>query len=269
MLKPIFLPAMLAVQNATTLIIEPGVVVEFQGHYKLIVEGKLLAVGTQTDTIEFTVNDTTGLSNTETTDGSWHGIRFKNNTSADSSKLVYCKIQFGKATDGDDETDSEDDNGGGIYINDFSKLRIENCLIDHNIAIKYGGGIYAFLSELIISTNYAKSGGGICCEGISLDYGHSLIINNYIKNNEAHLFGGGIYSTYSKPNIIGNEIDENISFQGGGIYIDYYDGASIERNKIRNNSSVQGGGVFLRSVWPVDFLRDMAVEFMFNLLMEI
>ena len=102
----------ITIADATTLTIEPGVVVEFQGHYKLNVEGILLAIGTETNTIEFTVNDTTGLSNKETTDGSWHGIRFVNNTSADSSKLVYCKIQYGKATDGDDGTSSEDDKGG-------------------------------------------------------------------------------------------------------------------------------------------------------------
>ena len=165
----------ITIADATTLTIEPGVVVEFQGHYKLIVEGVLLAIGTESDTIEFTVNDTTGLFNTEITTGGWHGIRFINNTSVDSSKIVYCKIQYGKATDGDSGTGIEDDKGGAIYNNSFSKLLIENCLIDNNIASYYGGGIYNYESAIIINKNIISNnnseweGGGIECRGA--DYG--------------------------------------------------------------------------------------------------
>ncbi len=46
----------------STLRIEPGVIIEFQGHYSLEVQGQLLAIGTEIDTILFTVKDTTGFS---------------------------------------------------------------------------------------------------------------------------------------------------------------------------------------------------------------
>ena len=109
----------ITVVDGTTLTIDPGVTVEFQGHYKFIVDGVLLAEGTEADSIFFTVNDTTGFYDIETTNGGWHGIRFENNTSVDSSKLVYCKIQFGKATNGDDQTTRENDCGVAIFVDHF------------------------------------------------------------------------------------------------------------------------------------------------------
>jgi hypothetical protein len=63
------------VSNDSTLIIEPGVRVEFLGHYELKVMGRLLAEGTQTDSILFTVNDTTGFFESDTSLGGWYGIR--------------------------------------------------------------------------------------------------------------------------------------------------------------------------------------------------
>ncbi|RKY90236.1 MAG: hypothetical protein DRQ13_12885, partial [Ignavibacteriae bacterium] len=54
------------IQNGQSLIIEPGVEVNFQGHYKFFVNGNLQAVGTEADTIFFTTDDqVTG----------WGGIR--------------------------------------------------------------------------------------------------------------------------------------------------------------------------------------------------
>jgi hypothetical protein len=88
----------ITIPDGLTLTIEPGVLVEFQGHYKFIVEGRLLAVGTETDTIVFTINDTTGFSIPDTSLGGWHGIRFNWTSPAnDSSKIIYCKLQYGKA----------------------------------------------------------------------------------------------------------------------------------------------------------------------------
>ena len=53
----------ITIPNDSTLTIEPGVEVVFTGHYKFNVQGRLLAIGTETDTIVFTINDTTGFHN--------------------------------------------------------------------------------------------------------------------------------------------------------------------------------------------------------------
>ena len=66
----------ITVPDSLTLSIEPGVEVVFTGHYKFNVQGRLLAIGTETDTIVFTINDTTGFHNVNIPDGSWTGIRF-------------------------------------------------------------------------------------------------------------------------------------------------------------------------------------------------
>jgi len=239
----------ITIQNATTLTIEAGVKVEFQEFYKLTVEGQLLAVGTQTDTIEFTINDTTGFYHyPESSAGAWHGIRFENNTSADSSKIVYCKLHYSKATDDDNNSVTEDDNGGAIYVNGFSKLLIQNCLITHNKATKKGGAIYEYESELKILKNSflhndANSGGALYCKGSGSLFNNATIQYNIIDNNSS-VNGAGIYTDYAKIYILNNQIINNTaSFMGGGIYAYYTTQNIIENNKIINNTSDLGGGI--------------------------
>jgi len=67
----------ITVNAARTLTINPGTYIEFQGHYKLEVQGCLLAIGTKDSNIIFTVNDTTLLYDLDTTAGGWNGIDFK------------------------------------------------------------------------------------------------------------------------------------------------------------------------------------------------
>ena len=57
-----------------TLEIKPGVEARFTGTYKLNVQGRLLARGKQNDSILFTLDDTSGITNDYTK--GWNGIRF-------------------------------------------------------------------------------------------------------------------------------------------------------------------------------------------------
>ena len=101
--SPYLIQGNILIVKDSTLIIEPGVTVEFQGYYKLNVQGRLLAIGATADTITFTAANTTN---------GWKGIRFDNTHSAnDTSKIMYCKIEYGNATGGE-----PDRYGGGIYI---------------------------------------------------------------------------------------------------------------------------------------------------------
>ena len=228
----------------TTLVIEPGVLVNFQGHYKFKVYGRLLAIGTEQDTITFTAQDTAL---------GWHGLRFynTNSTGQDTSKIIYCKLEYGKA-EGPDE---EDNLGGAIYCNN-SNIVIKNCLICNNNSqcmtepYSSGGGIYCWQSSPQIVDNIIKNnaadffGGGICsryCPSIT-------IINNVIKNNRiAYLYGGGIYGFSVDELIIENNIIlENISYYGSGIYFDSCWLTEIYNNVISNNSATfYGGGIFI------------------------
>ena len=143
------------VANNTTLTIDPGVTVNFQGSYKFYVQGRVIATGTQTDSIVFTSADKIY---------GWGGLRFeKTPLTNDTSVFKYCKIQYGNAIGA-----TPNDNGGAFYFSYFSKVIIANCLISNCKSGNYGGGIYCQNSDLMITNNTIVKntsawGGGIYC----------------------------------------------------------------------------------------------------------
>lgn len=241
--SPYIINGSIQVPNDSTLTIDPGVIVNFQGTYKFLINGRLLAIGTATDTIVFTAADT---------HNGWRGIRFDNtNVTNDSSKIVFCKIQYGKAYGS-----APEDLGGGLYIDNFSKVLISNSLITKCKAKKRGGGIYiksanpSLLNNKIFYDSLDFSGWGYGGAGICLVTSNSIINSNIISNNVGNMNsnGGGIYieqaSPYaSTPSISGNTIQHNSAGNGGGIYISSGT-PTIINNTISNNFSPLGGGIF-------------------------
>lgn len=220
------------IANNTTLSIDPGVTVNFQGHYKLLVLGQLVAIGTTTDTITFTSADTTN---------GWKGIRFENTTNNnDISQIIFCKVQYGKE---DGSGSGWDGVGGAFLFVNFSNAIISNCNISKNrIAFYSGGAIYLqnsspTISNSIITDNSAGSqGGGIVCM-----QGSPIITNNIIYNNSAG-FGGGIYCDQSGATISNNIISNNTAGEGGGIIFRNEYGV-LNNNVISNNIASTGGGI--------------------------
>jgi len=218
----------------STLVIEPGILVNFKGHYKLIVDSlaTLLAIGTETDSIFFTTEDTaTG----------WHGIRF---LYADSnSQISYCRLEYGKALG---EFPSPDAMGGAIYCFQSSP-NISNNVVRNNTAVDDGGGIACrshssptILNNLIVG-NSAQMGGGINC------YYHSnpQIVANTISGNSADE-GGGVECSSADPVIGNNTISGNSASLAGGIAC-VSGGGKILNNTISGNS---GDGIFCYTSWP-------------------
>ena len=260
--SPYNIQGSIQIPNDSTLIIEPGVSVIFQGAYKLNVQGRLLAIGTITDTIIFTATDTAI---------GWKGIRFDNTPSTnDTSKIIYCKLQYGKATG-----TSPDNCGGALYFYNYSKEIISNNSIIKNKALK-GAGIYCnvcspFISYNIFSYNSTdlNGGGAIYCDYTSspiitnniisynsakgsgarsggiTSYGTPTIKNNIITNNTTKGSGGGIDSEGGSI-ILNNTITNNTAFlNGGGIYCPSIEYPYISYNIISNNTANKGGGIFL------------------------
>ena len=270
--SPYFIQGAIMVPNDSTLTIEPGVTVNFQGSYKLYVQGRLLAIGTVFDTINFTAADTTT---------GWLGIQFDNTPATnDSSKFFYCKLQYSK-------TSVNSSNQGAFYLG-FSKVIISNCRISDcsaytsvggsaaincyggspvitrnnishntttNIGALNGGGIYCWLSSPVISNNLisnntANFGGGICC-----DFSNPVISNNIISKNTAYAYdgGGGIYCNTSSSVITGNIISGNKAATGGGGGIFIYSGNPVILNNIISNNTAEtgGGGIFCDYSSPV------------------
>ncbi len=243
------------IPTLSTLTIDPGVTVSFQTSFGLtmIVQGRLLAVGTVADTITFTAANTTiGFS----------GIRFVDSykyTGNDSSKFEYCKIQYGKDT----TSVYLHQNGGAILFDNWSNAVISHCLVSDCNAGYSGGAIYCDSSSspvimyntitnnsaVTTSVSTGNGGGGICCNNGS----NPVISYNTISNNFAYDWGegGGISClNNSSPVITHNIISGNsIIYDGGGIACDNACSPLILYNTISNNSSAYygGGGIYINS----------------------
>ncbi len=256
--SPYFIDDEITITNDSTLIIGPGVEIIFTGHYKFSIQGRLLAIGAENDTILFTVNDTTGFSNIQVSNGGWHGIRFDNTpASNDSSKIMYCKIEYGKAIG-----NGHDRYGGAIYVRNFSKLLILSNRIENNLSSFYGCAIYCHYSSPIIeNNNIINNNSDFTGGGLSLWYSDAIVKGNVISYN----YGNGICTTRdSHPIIINNIIDHN-HHAGNGIAcfssaviknntISHNDGTGIycgssniiiDNNVIYNNDGYCGGGIRL------------------------
>jgi hypothetical protein len=88
----------IVVQSGDQLEVAPGTLVLFEGHFTLTVKGSILAIGSTTDSICFSINDTTGFSDTLANSGGWHGFVYEHlEANADSSIFGYCIFEYGKA----------------------------------------------------------------------------------------------------------------------------------------------------------------------------
>lgn len=220
--SPYLIEGDITIPDDFTLNIQAGVEVEFQGHFALTVLGRLLAVGTESDSIHFSVNDTTGFGNQSTASGGWYGIRFLDTPIGnDSSKIVYCLLEYGKAYGDVWHLNA----GGAICILQYGKVLISNCLIKNNSAysssdhMPIGGGIYLFKSDVILR-------------------------NNTFLNNRAHS-GGAVYFDNSNPVFENNIFESNFAVEGGGIGIGGTSQPRFSGDHFLNNKAENLGGGLL------------------------
>ena len=271
--SPYLIQGEIQISNDSTLTIEPGATVEFQGHYSLNVQGRLLAIGTETDSIIFTINDTTGFGNPDTGLGGWNGIRFIDTpVTNDSSKIVYCKLQYGKAVGNVWHANA----GGAICVIECDKLLVAHCMIMHNSAggleteVPSGGGMHLHRSDIklfdnIISYNRARHGGALyiyesnvmlrnntIANNTALEGGGILIAstcspvfnNDVIINNNALNFGGGIFCvTLCNTFLYNVNFIQNFAHWGGGINIGNAQLLLENCSLIENGADETGGGI--------------------------
>ena len=233
----VFVDGNVIIPNDTTLTINPGVKVEFQGYYSIDIYGTLLAEGSEAEMIHFTINDTTGFSDLLLEAGGWHGLRFENPANSnDSSKVVYCHLEYGKAAD---DPARSDKNGAGIYVVGYNNVLIANNIIENCIA-QWGAGIYCsnsnpIIKNNIIRNNYARYAAAISCRNNS----SPLIIGNVIYGNSVKNHGGGIHMRNNcSPLIINNTICDNTSDNiGAGLFMRENCSPSVFNNILWNNVS--------------------------------
>jgi hypothetical protein len=242
----------------STLRIEPGVEVEFQGDYGLTVIGLLEAIGTQTDTIYFFP---------ENTNIGWGSITFNN--APDSSHLVYCSLRNAGERDGDfsgsggivcsnsnpvimhcniyDNTSVSDVLAGGITISNNSSPEITHCTFNGNFGPS--GGCIAIYNSNVAVTNCSFTGnGGIWGGGVYLSNSQATLTDCEINNAWSGQWGGGIYGCENSTITLTNCIisDNSVAQDGGGIYLDDTDATLINCSLYNNDcqdAGSFGGGI--------------------------
>jgi predicted outer membrane repeat protein len=237
--SPYWIDGEITIPNAQTLTIEPGVLVEFQGHYTLFVQGRLLAIGTEPNNITFTINDTTGFYDPNSPLGGWYGIRFVSTPAQnDTSKINHCKFQYAKALGNDWYMNA----GGAVCSIEFDKIIISNSSFSNCSATRSGGAIFGWESDLKIdncefnNTLTINYGGAIRCDSSNVS-----ITNSNFEQNIA-LWGGGIFNVNSEINLQNCSFAGNYSEHGGAIYSNR--GSLIFNNVyFEQNNSNFGGAI--------------------------
>ncbi|MBN1327010.1 MAG: hypothetical protein JW996_03575, partial [Candidatus Cloacimonetes bacterium] len=239
--SPYYITGQISIPAAEQLLIEPGVEVIFLVWNPIKISGSLQAIGTETEPIKFTAEDTLS---------GWRGLRFYNTstTAQDSSRIVHCQLEYGRNLTGI----YSDTRGGAVYCYNSSNVLIDNCLI-RNCTANYGGGISLQQSSIIvrntiISGNTAEhDGGGLL---ISMESSPHLENCRFI-NNTSRYDGGGIFvsggsSAFLENMMIdGNQATDGMDGSGGGISCwgsDLYLSESVLSN---NSSQEHGGGIEL------------------------
>jgi len=96
------------------------------------------------------------------------------------------------------------------------------------------------VSNNLIRGHSATNGGGIRCEA------DSIIESNYIIDNKAVAWGGGIFIEGCKPTVRNNVILRNSAELGGGINIRHWTTPYLTNNTIVSNSATgSGGGIYI------------------------
>ncbi len=229
----------LTIPDSVTLTINPGTYVEFQGLHRINVKGTLLAQGTPGNPITFTAKDP---------NHGWNGIRFDSIQKAnDTSKLVHCILEH--ATSVITPFD-QNDNGGAVFVRNYSNLVISNCTISDNNSSGKGGGIYCYNSNPTLTDNIITNNTASYAGGIYLDHSTPVFTGNAITNNIATNYGGGIQIDHSYAVLKNNTVSNNTASYAGGIYI--YDSTVVLANNIisNNTASQTCGGIHFSSSFP-------------------
>ncbi len=207
--SPYIIVGDMAVDSGVTLTIQPGVQVRFDGNYNMYIDGKLLAIGTVTDSITFTSNKTIPAT------GDWRGISFRPKSNSDTCKMRYCYVEYAFR---------------GVY-SDGSSPKISNSVFRKNnngILVNWNVGYPVIINNLITQNTGMGISGGSSSLPATTPSGE--ITGNEVTYNPRGFYG----SNATSWKISGN----NFSYNTDGVYltgnVSYY---NINSNTITGNSN--------------------------------
>ena len=202
--------------------IMPGTTILFDGFYNINVKNnaKLNAIGTENDSILFTIADTTGFHVFDSGRGGWNGIRLEK---AGACKFNYCRFQYGKAALDDDQ------DGGALRIFNSDNVEISHSTLFCNFSREHGGALNAVDSKVMIHD--CKVNNNLTYTGLDTVY---------------FMYGGGLRFLKCEVDIIKTNFRYNIgeSAIGGAISIDSCE-VKIDRCRFEYNYGINGAGLYL------------------------
>ena len=237
--------------------IMPGTTVLFDGFFNILVEknASLKALGSENDSILFTVADTTGFSIFDSGRGGWNGIRMEK---AGQCRFEYCRFQYGKAA-----LDNDQD-GGALRIFNSHDVEISHCTLFCNFSREHGGGLNAEDSKVMmhdcsinnnltysrIDTIYFMYGGGLRFLKCEVD----ITKTDFRNNNGESAIGGALSIDSCLARIDRCQFEYNYGINGAGLYmIRCYDNpCSITNSLFSDNTSGHfGGGLAISDSSPL------------------
>lgn len=240
-----------------SLSIMPGTTVLFDGFFNITVgnNAMLNALGTQNDSILFTVADTTGFSIFNSGRGGWNGIRLEK---AGRCKFDYCRFQYGKAALNSDQ------DGGALRIFNSQDVELSHCTLFCNFSREHGGALNAEDSKVVIhdcninnnlnysriDTIYFMYGGGLRFLKCEVDITKTNFLNNYGES----AIGGALSIDSCVARIDRCRFEYNYGINGAGLYmIRCFDNpCSITNSLFANNTSGHfGGGLAISDSSPL------------------
>ncbi|MBN2829480.1 MAG: hypothetical protein JXR56_04065, partial [Candidatus Cloacimonetes bacterium] len=230
---------------SSNLTVNPGVTVEMQGDFRInmISSAEFNAVGTETDSILFTVVDTTGYATG--TGGCWKGIRLDGSLYNGSNTIEHCIFEYGLASG----LDGNPSYGGVIEFDAYAPAEIKNSLFRYNTASEHGGAIYMLETGMTTGT------------------GSAVIENCTFKNNTAGDNGGAIYSSGKGLTIRGCRFEGNEATLGGAVYISTgaFFQTLFQNNIVVGNVADNGGGLYITQSnmdnWNNNLILDNTAEY--------
>jgi hypothetical protein len=244
------------VNNSISLTVAPGTRVEAAGQYQIVINGRIVASGTGSDSIKFTAQDTAA---------GWHGFVFNSPPSTnDTSIFNLCVIEYAKKTGPGGAISAifakirishshlrynSGANGGALYCEGTGSV-IDSCLFSHNTATGKGGAYWKYHTNIptvknsTFSDNTAYDGGAVYIEGWFGNFDRCTFIRNRASN-----CGGGIYIYEGPANLYNCRFSQDSAgLRGGGIYdcdehsyTRYYTGCLLDGNR----AGAAGGGAYI------------------------
>lgn len=162
------------IPSGDTLIIQPGVTIEFRGYYYFQVSGLLLAQGTVSDSITFTSYEPVSAA------GDWQRIRFED-ISDDNSVLDFCRIEYAEV---------------GVYIDNANPL-VSNCFVEQTASY----GIHCYHAAPTISHCRVEDCGN---SGIHCSVSPGPVTNCTVDNCSKGIYLYNVTDAYVSDCIITN-----------------------------------------------------------------